>query len=116
MTHDGRFQRVGSNKELQTNVRIFAATNRNLEKEVEAGGFREDFFYRLNVVEIFIPPLRERREDIVPLATCFAKEFVKGDSGSRRPLSARSRIPLAWERARIAQCHGTRRAACRTAN
>jgi DNA-binding NtrC family response regulator len=55
ITQDGKFQRVGSNKEIQTNARILAATNRNLEKEVEEGKFREDLFYRLNVMEIFIP-------------------------------------------------------------
>jgi DNA-binding NtrC family response regulator len=79
VTQDGRFQRIGSNKEWHTNVRVFAATNRDLEKEVQAGRFREDLFYRLNVMEIFVPPLRERREDIVPLATLFAREFVKGE-------------------------------------
>jgi DNA-binding NtrC family response regulator len=79
VTQDGRFQRVGSNKELHTNARIFAATNRDLEKEVEAGKFREDLFYRLNVMEIFIPPLRERREDIIPLASFFAKKFAKSE-------------------------------------
>ncbi len=79
ITHDGRFQRVGANRDLHSDARIFAATNRNLEKEVEAGKFREDLFYRLNVVEIFVPPLRERREDIVPLATQFARHFTRGE-------------------------------------
>src|SRR5437667_1847511 len=62
VTQEGRFNRVGSNKELQTNARILAATNRNLEEEVKHGRFREDLFYRLNVVELNIPPLRERKE------------------------------------------------------
>jgi transcriptional regulator with PAS, ATPase and Fis domain len=75
---DGTFQRVGSNAELKTNVRVLAATNRNLEKMVEEGKFREDLFYRLNVMEIYIPPLRDRTEDILPLANRFAAEFVKG--------------------------------------
>jgi two-component system, NtrC family, response regulator HydG len=79
ITQDGRFQRVGSTKELHTQARVFAATNRNLEKEVEAGKFREDLFYRLNVMEIFVPPLRERREDILPLASQFARQFIKGE-------------------------------------
>src|SRR5205823_7832269 len=57
VTQDGRFTRVGSNKELQTNARILAATNRNLEEQVKNGRFREDLFYRLNVVELNIPPL-----------------------------------------------------------
>jgi DNA-binding NtrC family response regulator len=79
VTQDGRFQRIGSNKEIQTNVRLLAATNRDLDKEVQAGRFREDLFYRLNVMEILVPPLRERRDDIVPLATLFAREFTKGE-------------------------------------
>jgi DNA-binding NtrC family response regulator len=78
VTQQGRFTRVGSNRELQTNARILAATNKNLELEVKNGRFREDLFYRLNVVEINIPPLRERPEDIVPLATAFIAEFTKG--------------------------------------
>src|SRR5258706_2609834 len=71
VTQDGRFTRVGSNKELQTNARILAATNRNLDEQVKSGRFREDLFYRLNVVELNIPPLRERPEDILPLAAAF---------------------------------------------
>src|SRR3954463_3321048 len=78
VTQDGRFQRVGSNKDISANVRILAATNRELEEEVEKGRFREDLYYRLNVVELHIPPLRERREDILPLANQFVAEFTKG--------------------------------------
>src|SRR5438876_6722291 len=78
VTQEGRFNRVGSNREIQTNARILAATNRNLEDEVKAGRFREDLFYRLNVVELNVPPLRERREDILPLASQFISEFSKG--------------------------------------
>jgi len=77
VTQDGLFTRVGSNQELQTNARILAATNRNLDEEVKAGRFREDLFYRLNVVELNIPPLRERPEDILPLATAFMAEFTR---------------------------------------
>jgi DNA-binding NtrC family response regulator len=72
---DGTFQRVGSNKDWQTNARILATTNRNLEGEVQKGNFREDLFYRLNVIEINIPPLRERRADIMPLANFFLASF-----------------------------------------
>ena len=75
VVQDGKFQRVGSNKELHTHARILAATNRNLEKEVEQGRFREDLFYRLNVIELYVPPLRERVADIVPLAGKFAESF-----------------------------------------
>jgi DNA-binding NtrC family response regulator len=78
VTHDGRFQRIGSNREIQTNARILAASNRGLEAEVKSGRFREDLFYRLNVVELNVPPLRERREDILPLAAMFIGEFAKG--------------------------------------
>jgi DNA-binding NtrC family response regulator len=78
VTQDGTFQRVGSNREIQTNARLLTATNRNLEDLVKAGKFREDLFYRLNVVELHIPPLRERREDILPLASLFIDEFAKG--------------------------------------
>jgi DNA-binding NtrC family response regulator len=78
VTQDGRFTRVGSNKELQTNARILAATNRILEDQVKAGLFREDLFYRLNVVELNIPALRERPEDILPLAGAFIAGFSNG--------------------------------------
>jgi DNA-binding NtrC family response regulator len=78
VTQDGRFQRLGSNSEVHTNARILAASNRNLEEEVRQGRFREDLFYRLNVVELSVPPLRERREDILPLAGHFIGTFSKG--------------------------------------
>ncbi len=78
VTQDGRFQRLGSNAEIQTNARILAASNRNLEDEVREGRFREDLFYRLNVVELSVPPLRERREDILPLAAHFIAQFSNG--------------------------------------
>jgi DNA-binding NtrC family response regulator len=80
VTQGGRFQRIGSNREVISNARILAASNRILEDEVKAGRFREDLFYRLNVVELNIPPLRERREDILPLASRFLGEFTKGDA------------------------------------
>lgn len=78
VTQDGGFQRVGSNTDQRSDARILAATNRNLEDEVKKGRFREDLFYRLNVVELVIPPLRERPEDIVPLATHFINQFARG--------------------------------------
>jgi DNA-binding NtrC family response regulator len=64
---DGHYRRVGSTKECHANVRVIAATNKPLEEEIKAGRFREDLFYRLNVVSIVLPPLRDRREDIPAL-------------------------------------------------
>jgi DNA-binding NtrC family response regulator len=88
VTQGGRFQRIGSNKEIYTNARILAASNRKLEDEVKSGRFREDLFYRLNVVELNVPPLRERREDILPLASRFIEEFAKGRARFSETVSA----------------------------
>ncbi len=71
------FERVGGEKTLQTQVRIIAATNRNLEDEMKAGRFREDLYYRLNVIPIEVPPLRERKEDIPPLIEHFLKKYSR---------------------------------------
>jgi two-component system nitrogen regulation response regulator GlnG len=70
-----RFERVGSNETLQTQVRVLAATNHDLEKEVEEGRFRKDLYYRLKVVTIRIPPLRERLDDVAELASYFLFRF-----------------------------------------
>jgi two-component system response regulator AtoC len=72
-----RFTPVGSSREVKTDARIIAATNRNLEKMIEDGTFREDLFYRLNVMPIFLPPLRERADDIGELSDFFIKRFSK---------------------------------------
>ncbi|MBI1922783.1 sigma 54-interacting transcriptional regulator, partial [Candidatus Poribacteria bacterium] len=71
VTQEGQFERVGDEHTRQVNVRIIAATNRDLKKEVEAGRFREDLFYRLSVFPIMVPPLRERMEDTPLLAAHF---------------------------------------------
>ena len=81
----GEFQRVGSSRNVQVDVRILSATNADLNTEVEAGRFRADLMYRLNAIEIHLPPLRERREDIPPLASHFLGIYGRR---YRKPVSA----------------------------
>jgi two-component system response regulator AtoC len=69
------FTRLGGTNQVTVDVRIIAATNKDLQEQMEQGDFREDLFYRLNVVPISIPPLRERKEDIIPLSLAFIEEF-----------------------------------------
>jgi DNA-binding NtrC family response regulator len=73
----GEFERVGSSRTLHANVRIISATNANLHEEVTAGRFRQDLLFRLNTIEIALPPLRERREDIAPLAGHFLRQHAE---------------------------------------
>ena len=73
----GEFERVGSSKTLRANVRIISATNANLHEEVAAGRFRQDLLFRLNTIEIALPPLRDRREDIMPLANNFLQQHAR---------------------------------------
>src|SRR3954451_2731342 len=82
----GTFERVGGNTPLKVDVRIIAATNKPLEEAVAARQFREDLFYRLNVVRIHIPPLRERREDIRLLVNYFLKKFAKDQQQSPKSI------------------------------
>ncbi|MGB9813867.1 MAG: sigma 54-interacting transcriptional regulator [Thermovenabulum sp.] len=74
---EGKIRRIGENEEIPVDVRIIAATNRNLEEMVRIGKFREDLYYRLNVIPIYIPPLRERKEDIPLLAYHFVEKLNK---------------------------------------
>jgi Nif-specific regulatory protein len=71
------FERVGGNKSIKVDVRLIVATNRNMEEDVAKGAFRADLYYRVNVVSIFLPPLRDRREDIPPLVEHFLDKFNK---------------------------------------
>lgn len=71
------FKAVGSTEDISVDIRILSATNKNLEKEVIAGNFREDLFYRLNVIEIKVPPLRERKADLRPLAQYFLEKYSR---------------------------------------
>jgi DNA-binding NtrC family response regulator len=87
------FERVGSNKTLSADVRLIAATNKNLEERVKAGAFREDFFFRLRVVEIWLPPLRDRPEDVPLLAQAFLREFAQQNN---KPASQLTAETLEW--------------------
>ncbi|MCX6879687.1 MAG: sigma-54 dependent transcriptional regulator [Verrucomicrobia bacterium] len=80
-------ERVGSNTPIKIDVRVIAATNKSLRTLVDAGSFREDLFFRLNVVRIPMPPLRKRREDIVLLANSFLQEFASENHRPQKPLS-----------------------------
>jgi two-component system, NtrC family, nitrogen regulation response regulator NtrX len=80
-------ERLGSNRIIKVDVRVIAATNKNLEQEMQTGGFREDLFYRLNVIPILVPPLRERRDDIPLLVRHFADLFSRENNFRRKAFS-----------------------------
>jgi formate hydrogenlyase transcriptional activator len=84
---DGTFERLGSTKTVKVNVRVIAATNRDLEAAVSEGRFRQDLYYRLNVFPIVVPPLRDRSEDITILSDQFVKELALKMGKPSRPLS-----------------------------
>jgi two-component system nitrogen regulation response regulator NtrX len=79
---ESKFERVGGNEPIEVDVRVIAATNKDLEKEIAAGAFREDLYYRLAVLPFHVPPLRERREDIPVLTRVFVEEFC-AEAGAR---------------------------------
>ena len=112
------FERLGGHETLKADVRLIAATNKDLERAIEKGSFREDLFYRLNVFPIFIPPLRERKPDVLLLADHFLQRF-SGEHGRdiRRlatpAIDMLTSLSLAGERARAAERHRARRARLR---
>ena len=81
---EGKVRAGRSNEETDVDVRVIAATNKDLEKAIAAGEFREDLFYRLSVIPIHLPPLRERRDDIPLLARAFLERFRKVDGQAGR--------------------------------
>jgi len=87
-------ERLGSNKPIKVDVRVIAATNRNLREQVAKGEFREDLFYRLNVVNITLPPLRDRKEDVPILANAFLKEFAKENGRDIEELTSEAQRAL----------------------
>ena len=89
-----QFERVGGEETLEVDVRIITATNKDLKKEIERSEFREDLYYRLNVVNIDVPPLRERREDIPLLAAAFLKEFNEENNKNIEGIDPKARTAL----------------------
>jgi DNA-binding NtrC family response regulator len=87
--------RVGGGKPIRINIRVLATSNRNLAEEVRKGAFREDLFFRLNVVNLEVPPLRDRPADVIALAEHFAKKFAALNGVPERPLSENARIAIA---------------------
>src|SRR5579885_3050587 len=78
---DHEFQRLGGKETVRVDVRVIAATHNDLERAIAAGKFRQDLYYRLNVVTLFVPPLRERKDDIIPLAKILLEKHAHGDAG-----------------------------------
>jgi len=91
---DKKFERVGGEETIEVDVRVIAATNRDLKAAIAAGSFREDLYYRLNVVNIHIPPLRERKEDIPLLAASFLKEFSQENGRNIEGIDPKARLAL----------------------
>ena len=89
------FKRVGGTKDISVNLRIISATNQDLERMVGEGGFREDLYYRLKVVPLYVPPLRERKEDILPLSQLFLERFSKQFKKPFRSIAASAERLLA---------------------
>jgi two-component system nitrogen regulation response regulator NtrX len=85
-----KFERVGGTETIEVDVRVIAATNKSLEKAIQEGTFREDLFYRLNVIPFHVPPLRERREDVPVLARAFVEEFCAESAVAMKAITPRA--------------------------
>jgi two-component system nitrogen regulation response regulator NtrX len=90
-----RFERVGGSRPIQVDVRVVAATNKNLEEEISRGTFREDLYHRINVIPLQVPPLRERREDIPLLSQYFLKEVARENQALPKTFTPRALEVLA---------------------
>ncbi|PCI23975.1 MAG: hypothetical protein COB67_12185 [SAR324 cluster bacterium] len=94
-----RFERIGGTEMIEVDVRIITASNKNLQEEIQAGNFREDLYYRLNVIPIDLPPLRERKEDIPILVEFFLQHFCQSEQRKRKKIgkdSMESLIAYHW--------------------
>ena len=106
---------VGGRSTYKTNCRIIAATNRQTEEAIKSGKLREDLYYRISAISVHLPPLRDRREDIIPLATAFLKRFAAQAGPQHRRIHRRRgdrsapRLRLAGQRAAIAERNPARR-------
>jgi transcriptional regulator with GAF, ATPase, and Fis domain len=107
------FRRLGGLKDIHLDLRVIAATNKNLREAVKEGAFRQDLYFRLNVIQILIPPLRDRSEDIVPMTRFFIEHYNRKfkrhiEKRQRRRHQTPDGPRLARQRARTAQRHRTR--------
>tara|TARA_Y100000590_G_scaffold145100_1_gene166796 strand:+ start:87 stop:1442 length:1356 start_codon:yes stop_codon:yes gene_type:complete len=93
-----KFERVGGTKTLSVDVRVIAATNKDLGEEIRKGAFREDLYYRLNVIPFHVPPLRERSGDIPILANAFLEEFCENSGARQKKVSPKAMKALQWYR------------------
>jgi two-component system nitrogen regulation response regulator NtrX len=90
-----KFERVGGEQPISVDVRLITATNKNIQEEIRLGRFREDLYFRINVIPIFVPPLRERREDMDALLAYFFRKFSRGPASAPKTLSPEAREVLA---------------------
>ena len=108
MLQEREFERVGGSETVRVDVRLIAATNKDLEQALAEGTFREDLYYRLNVFTIYVPPLRERKSDVLLLADHFVEKYARLHGRSIKRISTPAidmlmSLPLAGQRARAGE-------------